>query len=236
MNRRVADSLRCSTPCDAAVRMKGSVVTIQQAYYTSDALELQTHVLSCTPTAEGRYEVVLAETLFHPQGGGQLADKGVIADITVEAVTQVAGDVVHVLGQAVPVGSVCIAVDPEVRALHARLHSAGHLLAAIGQASGWRPVKGHHWPGECRVVFERQEGCEPLSAEGIEDAVNALIEADVPRTLINHEGVRSVSFGSLPVQGCGGTHVASAGMIRAIRVLKLKEKKGQLSVHYDVAS
>ncbi|MCU0126922.1 alanyl-tRNA editing protein [Pseudomonas vlassakiae] len=207
----------------------------QRAYYTSDELTLSTHVVRCTPMEDGRFRVDLAETLFHPQGGGQLADQGTIAGIRVEEVLNIDGDVAHVLGQPVPVGSVRIAISPEVRALHARLHSAGHLIAGIGQNLGWLPSKGHHWPGECRVVFERQGGCEPLTVEGIEAEVNALIERDVPRELIDQDGVRSVRFGTLPMHGCGGTHVTSTRMIGPIKVLKLKEKKGLLSVHYDVA-
>ncbi|NIF28528.1 alanyl-tRNA editing protein [Pantoea sp. Tr-811] len=207
----------------------------QRAYYTSDELTLSTHVVRCTPMEDGRFRVELAETLFHPQGGGQLADQGTIAGIRVEDVLNVEGDVAHVVGQAVPVGSVEIAISAEVRALHARLHSAGHLIANVGQNVGWLPTKGHHWPGECRVVFERQNGSEPLTAEGLEAAVNALIERDMPRQLIDQQGVRSVCFGDLPMHGCGGTHVASTGVVGPIKVLKLKEKKGQLSVHYDVA-
>jgi len=57
----------------------------------------------------------------------------------------------------------------------------------------------------------------------------------VPRELIDQDGVRSVRFGTLPMHGCGGTHVTSTGMVGPIKVLKLKEKKCLLSVHYDVA-
>ncbi|NAO28807.1 alanyl-tRNA editing protein [Pseudomonas syringae pv. dysoxyli] len=206
----------------------------QRAYYTSDDLSLNTQVLSCKPMDDGRFEVVLVETLFHPQGGGQLADQGFIAGVRVEGLSQVDGQVVHVVGQQIAVGSVEIEVLMEPRNLNARLHSAGHLISGVGQIMGWNPTKGHHWPGECRVVFERQAISEPLTAEALAEAVNALIDQDVPRHLVNQDGVRSVCFGSLPMHGCGGTHVASAGMVGRINVIKIKEKKGLLSVHYDL--
>jgi len=144
--------------------------------------------------------------------------------------------VIHIVGQALPLGSVEIAVSPEVRSLHARLHSAGHLISGVGQQMGWQPTKGHHWPGECRVVFERLSGCEAVTAENLEHAVNQLISDDAPRHLLDQDGMRTVCFGALPMHGCGGTHVASAGVIGQVKVLKLKEKKGLLSVHYDVAN
>jgi len=45
-----------------------------------------------------------------------------------------------------------------------------------------------------------------------------------------------VCFGDQPMHGCGGTHVSSAGQIGRIRILKIKEKKGQLSIQYDIES
>ncbi|AVH39092.1 hypothetical protein AL532_23630 [Pseudomonas monteilii] len=207
-----------------------------RAYYTSDELTLRTDVLSCTPTDDGKFQVVLEETLFHPQGGGQLADQGVIAGIPVKGVSQNENQVIHVLEHPVPLGPAEIAVSPDVRSLHARLHSAGHLISGVGQLLGWQPVKGHHWPGECRVVLERQPQSEALTAEQLEHAVNQLINDDVPRHLLDQNGLRTVSFGTLPMHGCGGTHVVSAGEIGPVKVLKIKEKKGQLSVHYDIGN
>ncbi|MEE1923680.1 alanyl-tRNA editing protein [Pseudomonas sp. 148P] len=206
----------------------------QRAYFFSDELTLETRVLACRPLDDGRYQVVMAETLFHPQGGGQLADQGFIDGVAVEAVVQTENEVLHTVAQAIPSGPVQIKVAADVRLLHARLHSAGHLLACVGERAGWRAVKGHHWPGECRVVFERQPQAEEMTAESLEQALNRLIAADQPRHLRDENGMRSVGFGSLPMHGCGGTHVLSTGVIAGVRILKMKEKKGQLSVHYDV--
>jgi len=206
----------------------------QRAYFFSDELTLETRVLECRPLADGKYQVVLADTLFHPQGGGQLADQGFIGGVPVQGVRQSEHEIVHIVGQAIAPGAVSIEVAAQPRQLHARLHSAGHLIACVGQQAGWQPVKGHHWPGECRVVFERQPQSQDLDAECLAQAVNQLIAADQPRHLANEQGLRTVAFGSLPMHGCGGTHVVSTGVIGGVRILKMKEKKGQLSVHYDL--
>lgn len=206
----------------------------ERAYYTSDELTLHTQVLGCTPTDEGKYQVILATTLFHPQGGGQLADSGWIAGVPVEGVSQHDTGVIHTVGRAIPLGNAEIVVAAEPRKLHARLHSAGHLISGVGQLMGWQPVKGHHWPGECRVVFEHRPGAEPLTVECLEHTVNQLIRDDVPRHLVDQGGVRSVCFGPLPMHGCGGTHVSSAGQVGELKIVKLKEKKGQCSVHYEL--
>jgi len=206
----------------------------QRAYYNSDELTMRTQVLHCSPVEDGKFRVVLAETLFHPQGGGQLSDKGSIAGVNVDRVIQEGDQLIHVTDQEVELGEALIEVSLDTRSLHARLHSAGHIIAGVGEQLGWYASKGHHWPGECRVVFERRLKPQPLTAEMLEQAVNQLISDNVPRHLEDQAGVRSVCFGDLPMHSCGGTHVPSAGDVGPIKILKLKDKKGLLTVSYDV--
>jgi Ser-tRNA(Ala) deacylase AlaX len=95
------------------------------------------------------YAVVLEETIFHPQGGGQPSDTGRISLVSKEADGVFV--VEHVAKRQTPEGStlvehfghfspktpellwtegtdVALSVDAERRQLHARLHTAGHLL------------------------------------------------------------------------------------------------------------
>lgn len=125
----------------------------ERLYYTSDAEECLAQVVNCLSEADGRYAIELDRTLFHPQGGGQPADRGWIAGLAVEGVVSRGDSVAHIVSQPLPAGEVTIRIDPESRRLHARLHSAGHALAQAGELSGWQPIKGHHWPGESRIIF-----------------------------------------------------------------------------------
>lgn len=208
----------------------------QRAYYSSDDLVMQTQVLGCSPADDGKFKVVLAATLFHPQGGGQRADRGTIAGVEVSHVVQEGDVVVHIVEREVALGDARIEISSDIRQLHARLHSAGHLIANVVEQLGWFGVKGHHWPGEGRVLFEQRGDAQPVSGELVEAAVNQLVASDVARHLNDSDGVRSVGFGALPMYDCGGTHVASTAQVGRISILKLKEKKGQLSIQYDVGS
>ena len=205
-------------------------------YYDSDELTMNAQVLDCSPADDGKFRVTLAETLFHPQGGGQLSDQGTIAGVKVERVIHEGDKVIHITEKEVAIGDALIEVSPEIRMLHARLHSAGHLISGVVEQMGWYASKGHHWPGEGRVVFEPRDNPQPLTVEGVEQTVNQLIADDVPRHLAVKDGIRSVCFGDQQMHGCGGTHVSSAGQIGRIRILKIKEKKGQLSIQYDIES
>lgn len=43
-----------------------------------------------------------------------------------------------------------------------------------------------------------------------------------------------VTWGSLPVYACGGTHVRSTGEVGHVVITRVKEKKGELSVQYEL--
>ncbi|EDQ7108586.1 hypothetical protein DCT84_004785 [Salmonella enterica subsp. enterica serovar Glostrup] len=63
----------------------------EKLYYTSDDLELDTRVQS----SDGRFRVILASTLFHPQGGGQPSDRGMIGSVNMLQAIQDGAEVIH---------------------------------------------------------------------------------------------------------------------------------------------
>jgi len=207
----------------------------ERLYFHSDELSMNTKVRLCTPDQEGNFEIILDATLFHPQGGGQASDTGTISGIKVNRVFQTGDVIVHLTNEPVDVGPALIEVFPDARNLHTQLHSAGHLIGSYGEQAGLKAIKGHHWPGEARVVFESEDTTSALLAEEIEQQINAWVAADMPRHTSLEAGQRKIGFGNLPAHPCGGTHVVSTGQIGKIKITKLKEKKGQLSVHYELA-
>ena len=125
----------------------------ERLYYTCDETEARAQVVHCLTEADGRYAIELNQTLFHPQGGGQPADRGWIGGIAVEGVVTRGDRVMHIIAQPLPPGEVAIRVDEAAWRLHSRLHSAGHLIGLAGERAGWRPVKAYDWPGERRITF-----------------------------------------------------------------------------------
>src|SRR3989344_1869627 len=115
-------------------------------------LECNAQVQEIKDSGENKFSVMLDQTVFYPQGGGQPFDNGIIKNentiFNVNEVRFIEGQVHHIgtyekgafnIGDTVD----CI-VEKERRQLHTRLHSAGHLidmgLKELGRS--WKPGKG----------------------------------------------------------------------------------------------
>lgn len=206
-------------------------------YLASDDLECTGRVLSCRETQEGLWAVVCDRTVFHPQGGGQPSDIGLINDVSVRKVIHTPDAIIH-LCEAPLEGEVSMAVDGKTRRLHSRLHSAGHIIGFVGDELGWHATKGNHFPGESRVVFEPEnpKAIQLTEAEVLQSEVNALISKKLERRITEIDGLRYLTWGDLRAYPCGGTHVANTEEIGKVTISKIKMKKGQISVSYSLES
>lgn len=203
-------------------------------FFHSDEHSANVEVLECTPH-ENEHAVVLRATLFHPQGGGQLCDTGWIGESQVLRVVQEPERIVHYVDRPISPGMTRIRLDKQRRQLNARLHTAGHLIGHFAETLGWIPIKAHHWPGEARVTLKPGETPTEFDASALQDALAQWIEEDLPRLTSLREGAREISFGELPAYGCGGTHVRRLQELGTVTIASLSQKKGTLSVRYDVS-
>ncbi|PAA11171.1 hypothetical protein [Pseudomonas fragi] len=203
----------------------------QRLFFNDDAVSCEVEVIHCAPQEDG-FAVILYATPFHPQGGGQPSDTGWIGDSEVIKVVQGQDAIVHHVSVPVPTGRARAQVDETRRRLHARLHSAGHLIGVCGEQLGWVPTKAHHWPGECRVSFVASDNPQPLEAEAVQHTLAQWIAADLQRHTCLDSEQRAIRFGELPGYPCGGTHVQSLAELGTVNVLSVSQKKGVLSVRY----
>jgi len=164
--------------------------TILQYFSGTYLLEGTATVVQVTEVDAKTVELILDRTLFHPQGGGQPSDIGVItsADGQVFTVTGVQmkdrKTVIH-SGQfqssaRFPVGSnVSLSVDRKTREISARIHSAGHLLDIAMAKAGFTfaATKGYHFPDGPYVEYEGEIPTEDRdkATKGIQEALDALL-------------------------------------------------------------
>ncbi|MGH7264615.1 MAG: alanyl-tRNA editing protein [Candidatus Rokuibacteriota bacterium] len=215
-----------------------------------DVLTLLTGIVDARPGA-----VALAQSPFHPGGGGQLADRGVVrwsgGEVRVVGFEASGGRLWHLLADPVePSGAVEVRVDPGFRDLMSALHTDTHILnALVYQQFQGALVTGAQLSddGTARMDFDLPDA-DNDRLRALEPAVNDAIRQDlalrfgyVPADAAaresgllrsrsvapppDHEGlIRVVEIVGLDRQACGGTHLASTGGSRPIRILKVDNK------------
>lgn len=193
--------------------------------------------------------VVLKQTPFYAESGGQIGDKGVLKQgetlFEVEDTQKFGQAVVH-LGKLIAgtlrIGeSLQAQIDEAARQATARNHSATHLLhAALRQLLGEHiKQKGSLVePERLRFDFSHFEPITPEQLSQIEQIVNQHILHNTPvqtrlmalEQAINSgamalfgekydEQVRVLSIGDFSTELCGGTHVHHAGDIGLFKII-----------------
>lgn len=152
-------------------------------------------VVSFFDGSEGKKVVILDQTIFYPQGGGQRYDTGYISSsggkFVVEEVRFVDGLVQH-LGQFASGvfaegDHVTLNIDKENRIFYSKLQSAGHLIDVAVRRCGYlnlKPTKGAHYPEWSEVEYEGT-----IMADEIEHAV-AQIQSDLDSMILHGNEVK----------------------------------------------
>jgi Ser-tRNA(Ala) deacylase AlaX len=205
--------------------------------------------------------IILDETIFYPQGGGQSADKGeivlannifVISDVRLDET----GTVWHFgefkNGSFKQGDKVRLKIDKDKRILNAKLHSAGHLLDCAVTKMGienLKPTKGFHFPDgpyvEYNGIIENPAEIIPILQKNIDELIaqNLQVEKkDLSTEEAQKMGIwapigksaRVVNFAGFPICGCGGTHVNSASEIGKIVIRKIKSNQGKTRIAYAI--
>ena len=203
--------------------------------------------------------IVLDQTVFYPEGGGQPGDRGRLSwsdgELTITDTRKGDnGEVLHLThGDAACPAVDCeveIEIDWDYRYRHMRTHTCLHLLCALIP----HPVTGGSINQEKgRLDFDMTD---TVDKESLSTALNDLIEADhvvgaqwisdedmqanmdLVRTMsvappMGQGRVRLIQVSDVDLQPCGGTHVARTSEIGAVRIGKV-EKKGKQNRRINV--
>ena len=106
--------------------------------------EFEAIVLSCEERQEGYY-IILNETAFYPEGGGQPADKGTIEGEEVLDVQYVDGEICHIMKKPLKVGEQVVGrINWEWRFDLMQQHSGEHIVSGmIHEKYGYENVGFH---------------------------------------------------------------------------------------------
>ena len=238
---------------NAAAVETGDWVTLKEGETTFvgyDYTEYETSILRYRQIKQKNqtlYQIVLSETPFYAESGGQVGDTGVIVSEfeTIEIIdTKKENNLPIHITKKLPEhieAPMMACVDTEKRAASAANHSCTHLLdEALRQVLGTHvEQKGSLvTPESLRFDFSHFQKVTDEQLREVEHLVNTKIRVNIPLTEYRNlriekakelgaialfcekygDEVRAVQFGN-SIEFCGGTHVSATGKIGMVRII-----------------
>lgn len=218
-------------------------------YQDSHLNKFEAEVISCEPVEgeEGRYEIVLDQTAFFPEGGGQYADHGSLGGAEVLDVQERDGRVFHITDHPLEPGmQVEGRLDWEERFMKMQQHTGEHIVSGLVHARfGYNNVGFHLGSEDCTMDFSGEITREELREIEVEAnrAVWKNLEVQVLysspeeagkmeyRSKIEIEGqIRIVVIPGYDVCACCAPHVKRTGEIGMIKLTDVQRYKGGVRV------
>ena len=196
-------------------------------------------VVSCEET-KGGYAVVLEETVFYPEGGGQPCDVGTLGSANVLDVREKDGVIVHLCDRPLTAGaSVSGKIDWARRFDHMQQHSGEHICSGLICERFHCDNVGFHMGADVVTIdFNADISWDELME--IEQLANLYIYEDHPIDIQFYRGaeldkveyrskkplegdVRIVSFPGADCCACCGTHVVRSGQVGLVKFLSVQK-------------
>ena len=225
----------------------------KQIYYESPyTLELEATVLSTEPQGN-LTNVILDQTIFYPEGGGQPSDRGMIGEAKVEYVRFHEGEIIHQVSGEVAVGEkVKIILDWKWRYKHMKIHTAGHLLhdVLMTMVKGLSPMRGGHGK---KAFLEYKGELDPALLEPLQLEVNRVANEELevvtkettfdelakecqflPPNLPKDKPLRMIKIGEFPSMPDGGVQVKNTGELGKIWIPHITVLNDITNIRYGV--
>lgn len=206
--------------------------------FIENKFELETEVVSCEKV-DNEFVIVLKDTVFYPEGGGQLSDSGYIGDAFVNHVYKKDGIIYHVATSEVS-GQVFIKIDEDKRYKHSLIHSSQHLVSAVFDKDKADTSSVNMNDNGYTFTLSKEYTREELDLKELE--VNDYIKKGLKIQKRLYDEVKDkevevydhiakdkltlVEIDGLDKNLCGGTHISNTSEIFYIRFLDFKCKKG----------
>ncbi len=208
----------------------------------------------------GENYLIVEETIFYPQGGGQSSDKGIIksgnAELHVKSVEYNGGEIKHLgtfRGIFTVGDEVALEIDWSLRLRNMQLHTAGHLVDMITRQvyPELIPIRGMHGIG--KKLFIEYEGVHELDTDKLNTELAELLSSKpeiktqfvtldelkkmsnwLPAKLPTSKKLRILSIGSDYHIPDGGTQLKTGEAIWPIKITQLVHSENSTLIHYEV--
>ena len=218
-------------------------------YYKDSFLQEFKANINSVIEKDDKYHIVLDQTAFYPEGGGQPADKGLIGQKKVTYVYEKDEVIYHVLNQ-IPEKKkeLNCKIDWKRRFDFMQQHSGQHLLSAVLKDMYKANTVGFHLSSNSLTIDIDSE----LSSEEfelVENRVNKIIYQDReinaeypdPEELKSMslrkepsvaEDIRVVEIKGIDYSPCGGIHLSSTGQIGIVSILNTDNYKEGMRITF----
>jgi len=230
----------------------------------TDCAQLDASVARLVPEKRTHAYLMLDKTIFHPKGGGQPSDRGIIRSpkfaLTLKKAIYHHGVVVHwgrIISGTVSEEIVTCELDWAYRYLLMRRHTGAHLLDhCLANTTSKQVQTTDSWLDEPCYVGYKGTAPDLQTLSKAEALANAMISsgAEVKINFLTPEQGRSLlqaapNFERLPdldeirtvtIEGCtsipcGGTHVANINEIKQLKINRAEQMPDETyRVHFSV--
>ncbi len=198
---------------------------------------------------EQKPALFLDQTCFYPESGGQPCDKGMINEVEVLKVLEDETRIIHLLAEDISSAKVTGKIEWQTRFDHMQQHSGQHILSqSFHELLGAETLSFHLGEAISSVEMDLRKISEE-EVENVERRANEIVfqDREIKCYFIPEEKIESVPLRRPPKKkglirvvevsdfdfsACGGTHVARAGEIGLIKILRLERIRNNIRFEF----
>lgn len=198
---------------------------------------------------EKKPALILDQTCFYPESGGQPCDKGTLNEVEVLKVLEDEARIIHLLAEDMSSAKVTGKVDWQTRFDHMQQHSGQHILSqSFHELLGAETLSFHLGEAVSTLEMDLRKISEE-EVENIERRANEIVFEDreikcyfIPEEKIDSvplrrppkkKGlIRVVEVSDFDFSACGGTHVRRTGEIGLIKILRLERIRNNIRFEF----
>lgn len=199
---------------------------------------------------DNNYHLLLNQTAFYPEKGGQPADQGQIGEQKVKYVYQKNDKIYHITDQLPKTKSdLDCKIDWARRFDHMQQHSGQHLLSAVFHNQVQAATISFHLSQQT-VTIDLDKKLDKKRIEDIEIKVNEIIyqnrkifcefpgDEKIKHIQLRKEpqvdkNIRIMVIDGLDTCACGGTHLSKTGEIGILKIVDYKNYKGGMRIYFS---